>query len=61
MNKNKTLEEQENKKTYQERNTIQEEEQKLDNCECCKEWQRGYFGYASYIAGKRRQNKFLWY
>ena len=38
MNKNKTLEKQENKKTYQERNATQEQEQKLDNCECCKEW-----------------------
>jgi len=60
MNKNKTLKEQENKKTYQERSEYQEQEQK-DNCYCCKEWQRGYFGYASYMAGKRKHDKFLWY
>jgi hypothetical protein len=39
MDKNKTLKEQENKKTYQERSEYQEQEQK-DNCDCCKEWQR---------------------
>ena len=60
MNKNKTLKEQEDKKTYRERNATQEPEQKLDNCDCCKEWQRGYFGYASYMAEKRK-HKFLWY